>query len=449
MKIVVVGAGEVGRYLCQTLSEAGNEVVLIETSETVATDVDEEQDVRVIVGNGGSAETLFRAGVGDCDHFLALTSDDRTNLVACSLAHALGAKKITGRIHDQTYSDNSYVNYQVHFGIDFLLNPEALSAVELAKSIRNPSRVAVENFARGQIEVQQLKVSSRSPLIGKSLSAIQMNPKVRLAYIQEDDHFEVPTADTVIRAGQLVTLVGATDKLYEIKTQFDPKTASDFLRVVIFGGSETAIALIRMLSNPRFRIRVIESNPVTCRQLAERFPQVTVIQGSATSLRLMEEEQVGSADYFVACTKDDEDNIMTSLLAAKIGARHVQLVINKPDYEDVLESLQLTLGVEMVVSPRIATVNEVLRYLSPDSCIELARLPGDAAKILEIRVAIDSRVAGSKIRDVAWPKGCVIVALQHKFQAKVPAADDTILSGDKMVVIIREDQRKALLDLLT
>lgn len=449
MKIVVVGAGEVGRYLCQTLSEAGNEVVVIESSESVAAEVDEEQDVRVIAGNGCSAETLYRAGVGDCDHFLALTGEDRTNLVACSLAHALGAKKITGRIHDQTYSDNSYVNYQVHFGIDFLLNPEALSAVEIAKTIRNPSRVAVENFARGQIEVQQLKVSSRSPYIGKSLKDISMDRQVRMAYIQEGDSFEVPTADTVIREGQFVTLVGATEKLYTIKTQIDPKVANDFLRVVIFGGTEIAVALIRMLSNPRFKVRVIENNPVVCRQLAERFSHVTIIQGSATSLRLMEEEQVGSADYFVACTKDDEDNIMTSLLAARIGARHVQLVINKPDYEHVLESLQLTLGVELVVSPRIATVNEVLRYLSPDPCIELARLPGNTAKILEVRVAIDSPIIGKTIREVAWPKGCVSVALQHKFEAKVPTADDKILAGDKMVVIVREDQRQALLALLT
>ncbi|WP_309381620.1 Trk system potassium transporter TrkA [Cerasicoccus frondis] len=449
MKILVVGAGEVGRFLCETLSITGHDVTVIESNDAIAQEVDESLDVRVVVDHGASAEVLKKSGAGTCHFFLAMTSDDRTNLIACSLAKALGAKTTIARIHDQTYSDNSIVNYQIHFGIDFLLNPEALSAVELAKSIRNPSRVAVENFARGEIEVQQIRISPKSKLNGKPLKEVRLPPGVRIGLIQDGESSEVPTADSTLQMGQCVTLVGPPEALSQTKDQLSPEKKIELLRIVLFGGSETAIALIRLLKNPRFKIRLIEHDVKLCQSLAERFPHITVIHGSATSLRLMEEEQVGAADYFVACTKDDEDNIMTCLQARQLGAKHVQLVINKPDYEEILGTLRQTLGVELAVAPRQATVAEIMRYISTEPFTELASLPEGPAKILEIRVSQDSPVINKTIREISFPKGAVIVVLLHKFLAKVPGADDKILSGDRVVVVVREDREKELIKLLT
>ncbi len=447
MKILVVGAGDVGRFLSQTLSEKGHDVTVIETSETTAQDVDESANVRVVEGNGASAECLQKAGISDMDFCIAMTSDDRTNLIACSLAKALGAGATIARVHDQTYSDNSIVNYQLHFGIDFLLNPEALSAVELAKSIRHPGRVAVENFARGEIEVQQLRLAQKSRYVGKPLREVRLPAGVRIGIVQREGKLVIPDAGSTLEPGDLVTLVGLTSALMEARPYFEPDKSSDRIRVVLFGGSETAIALIRLLKNPRFKIRVIEGDAKVCRHLAERFPHVTVIHGSATSLRLMEEEQIGSADYFVACTKDDEDNIMTCLQANKLGAGHVQLVINKPDYEDVLDQLKDTLGVELAVAPRIATMQELLRYISLDRYTELSTMPDNTGKIIELQVASDSPCVNKKIREVSMPPGAIIVVLLHKFQAKVPGADDVILPGDRLVIIVREDSLKPLIKL--
>lgn len=447
MKIVVVGAGEVGRFLCQTLSESGHDVIVVENSGLTAQEVDEAADVRVLEGNGASAELLKEAGVGECDFFLAMTSDDRTNLISSSLAKALGARVTIARIHDQTYSDNSHVNYQLHFGIDFLINPEALSAVALAKAIRHPGRVAVENFARGEIEVQQVRVSPKSKFTGKRFGEMRLGQGVYIGILQREGQIEVPTPDLILQAGDLVTLFGRTEAVNDVRQKMEPASQTDLVRVVLFGGSETAIALIRLLKNPRFKIRVMESDAKVCQQLAERFPHVTVIHGSATSLRLMEEEQIGSADYFVACTKDDENNIMTCLQARKLGVAHVQLVINKPDYEEVLDELRSTLGVELAVAPRTATVQEVMRYISRESSQELAQLPDEAGKILEIRVSDHSPMVGKAIRNM--PSGAVVVVLMHKFQAKLPAADDVILAGDRLVVIVRGDKVHDLLKMLT
>jgi len=159
MRIIIVGAGEVGSYLCETLSRLDHDVTVIERDEERAAKLNHELDVRVLTAIGSSARTLIKAGVEKCDYFLAMSRNDETNLVSSSLAKALGARFTFTRIHDQTFRDNSIVNYQNHFGIDHLINPERLAAVEIAKAIRNPGRVAVEDFARGYIEVQLVHVT--------------------------------------------------------------------------------------------------------------------------------------------------------------------------------------------------------------------------------------------------------------------------------------------------
>ena len=445
MKIIIIGAGEVGHNLCSTLAAAGHNVTLIEQSDIRYEKLDEEQNARIILGNGSSARQLVDVDVASCDAFLAMTSDDRTNVISCSLAKGLGAKNTIARIHDETFSDNSVINYQLHFGIDLLVNPEAICAVELAKEIRSAGRVAVENFARGQIEVQQQQVAPKSRFIGKKLEDLKLDPRVRIGFVHRDGSSSVASAETILKENDLVTLFGHPEELFFLRERFDPKQKINESRVVLFGGSETAISLIRLLSNPRFKVRVIEKEKAKCHELSERFPGVTVIHGDATSLRLLEEEQIGSADYFVACTKDDEDNILTCLQAAKLGANHVQLVINKGDYDQLLGILKTMLGIEVVVSPRQATAEFMLRNLSADSSSTLAEVPGGGGKIVEVRIKHSSPCVGKKIKDIHLPADALFVALLHKFKAKVPSADDVILAGDRVVLIVSEAERKTVL----
>lgn len=272
MKIVIVGAGEVGSYLCSTLSSQGHDVTVIESVEATANKIDEQFNVKVLEGNGSSAEILVNAQVNESDFFLAMTSDDKTNLISSSLAKALGAKTTITRIHEQTYIDNSYINFQLHFGIDHMINPEALSAMELVKSIRNPGRVAVENLARGKIEAQQVQITSRSKLIGKSLKELSLDSRLRIGFIEQGENEDVPNADTVLQDGDVVTLFGPPDEISAGKKHFDPESKEERVRVVVFGGGETAIALVRLLKNPRFKVRIIESDPNVCRNLSEKFP---------------------------------------------------------------------------------------------------------------------------------------------------------------------------------
>ena len=162
----------------------------------------------------------------------------------------------------------------------------------------------------------------------------------------------------------------------------------------------------------------------------------------------MEEEQIGSVDHFIASTSDDERNILTSTQAAKLGAKHVQTIINKSDYEEILLNMKSALGIESIVSPRVVTAKEVMRYLSREPYIELFKFPQHSGRILEIRVASKSEAVDKSLFEIKWPEHCVVVALLRKHKAKVPGADDKILAGDRVVVITREENIRDLLRLL-
>ena len=451
MKIVIIGAGEVGGHLSEVLSNSGHDVTVIEHDDQMAAKIHEEQNVRVLRGNGSSAKILHRAKAGECSYFLAMTSDDQVNLVSGSIAKKMGAETTIARIHEETYIDNKLFNYQLNFGIDLLVNPEALAAVELAKVIRNPGRVAVEHFARGKIEVQQIEVTAKAKAIGRNLKQLRLGEKtgVRIGLIRRRGSFLVPGAETVIEEGDRLTMFGDPQSLSEIKGKFSPKLRARTVFVALYGGSETNIALLRMLSNPRFHIRLIEPNRKICQNLAEQFPHITVVHGDATSLRVLEEERVGRADYFVAATKADEDNVMACLQTAQMGTKRLLLNINRSDYSEIINKFRLVLGIELAVSPRLATANEVLRTVNQTPWVELAPAPGGKGKIVELRVNPESPCVGKPIKDLRLPGNTIIVALMHKFDAKVPGAGDVIIADDRIVAVLSDEHRDEVISLLT
>ena len=185
MKIVIVGAGDVGKYLCKVLSEDGHSITLIEKDDDTISEVEENMDVRVIKGNGASAKFLSMAQVQTCDYLIAMTQHDQLNIVSCSIGGKLGARKTIARVHDFVYTDAENFNYQRHFDLDILINPEALTAVELAKHIRNPARFAVEDFARGQVELQEIEVSENAKVTNKMLKDLALPTGLKIIPITE------------------------------------------------------------------------------------------------------------------------------------------------------------------------------------------------------------------------------------------------------------------------
>ncbi|MCH2613681.1 MAG: NAD-binding protein, partial [Opitutales bacterium] len=271
---------------------------------------------------------------------------------------------------------------------------------------------------------------------------------LRIGLIQQGETSTVANAQSVLQEGDIVPLFGHPDSLFEAKPLFDPDSQlSKKIGITLLSGSEISISLVRLLSNPRFKIRVIEKDLELCRSLAESLPNVTFVHGEGTSLRVLEEEDVGSADFFIACSKDDEDNIMTCLQAYKLGAQHTMLAINRADYIEVLDKLSFSLGLELAVSPRIATANEVLRYIGKKSFIELEEGEKCSTCIIELDIQPNSIVSGKRIRKVKWPDGCVIVGQESNFIPRMPTGDDILQAGDSIIAIIGKEKLKEWLKL--
>lgn len=441
MKIGIVGGGNVGSFLCRMLADRGHEVTLLDSDGQVVAELAEELNASIVQANGSSAQALHGIHVEDLDYFFAMTQDDQVNLLAASIAKRMGARSTVSRIHDGTYADCSYLNYQLQFDIDLLVNPEALAANEIARSLRNPGRVDVENFGRGEIEIQQIRVSNDSPLVGKSLEEIHLPDGLRIAYMGQGPDCFVPSRETVITPFSIVTLVGHPQKIYEARPRFKPEISSELVTVAICGGSEATVALLKNLTSPRFRIKVFEPDREVAEGLASMFPRVSIIHGSSTSLRLLEEENIGGCDHFVACSRLDEDNIMACLQAKKLGARRLHLLLNRSDYEDVLQDLRDDLTLSTIASPRRATMEELLRFICPDPVLELASLPQNSATFYEVRIDPDCRSHNRRICEILLPKNCLIIALLHRFQVKVPSGNDLILAGDRLILIANPANR--------
>lgn len=446
MNIIILGAGEIGFYMAQQLSSQEHNICIIDTDESVAAEVNEKLDARVVEGNGSSVTTLEEAGVADCDVFLGLSSSDNTNLVAASLAKSLGAKRSIARVHSDVQKDQWLFDFRAHFNVDYLFSSERLAAVELAKYIRNPDCLIVEEVARGRIEIQQMPIISQSEAIGKTLRSLNLPPRVRVGSIQRGGRAIVPDGAEILCADDIVTLFGSPRTLQEVASIFRGQSNNE-LRVVIFGGGEYGIALAQMLDGGRFRTRIFEKSAKRCAYLASVLQRTTVIHADATSLRQLKEEQVGDADFFVGATLDDEDNVMTCLQANDLGVKHCVTLIHRADYADAITRVGNKLGIVGAVSPRVATSKDLMRFVTDDEFSTLIRLQG-GVDVIEFIVAADSPLAGKVIHDVTWPKDSGLVSLTHGSQAAVPKGDDTIQAGDSVVAMVGKDSIQAFRKLI-
>lgn len=448
MNIVIVGAGEVGRHLAKNLTDQQHNLSLIESVESVADELDERLDAQVICGNGSSVLTLAEARAAEADLFMALSGDNDANLIAASLAKALGAKRTIARVHPRLQREEWLFDVRSHFRIDHLFSTQRLAAVELAKYVRNPEGLLVEEIARGRIEVQQVCVSEGLKVLGKPLRELGLPSRVRIGSVQRDDQFFIPSAADVVVAGDVVTLFGSPEALIETVPRFRSEAAPENeASVVIFGGGEYGFSLAQMLEGGRHRVRILERDPKLCRYLAETLQRTVVIQGDATSVQQLKEEQVGDADFFIAASGDDEDNVMTCLQAKSLGTHYCLTLIHRADYADVISRNSQQLQIRAAVSPRESALRELMRYITADQSNTVLRLPG-GAEVLEAVIPEEGKVARCKVSEVPWPEGSVLVALLHGSEALVPGSEDVMAPGDTIYALVAAEAKTAFTRLL-
>ncbi len=439
MNIIIAGAGAVGRHLAEVLAGSGHNITVVEKNAATLQALENELDIGSLRASCTHASALMEAGIADCDMFIAATDNDEVNLLSAAVATAMGAARCVARIHHRTYFDSSVFSYQRHLGIDHLICPEYATAVAIARTLRNPGSLAVENFARDKIEMQELKVSDDAKALGVALSALDLPSGVRIATVTRGERSFIPDAATEIIKDDIVTLVGE-------KSRFD--TARKLLQtekvkkkhVVVLGESAMGVWLCRALRQRHFAVRLYAFERERAEEIAEKLPHVTVIQANPTEPTFFAEERIGDADAFVALSDDDEHNILAAAQAKSVGVKLAVAVTARSTYLHLLEHV----GIDRAFSPRAVAAREIQILLEPGPIRVAASLVEATADVYEVTVGTKAPASGLALKNIKLPGPCVVAAIQRGDEVHVPVADTVIESGDMLLVIGRREMSKSL-----
>ncbi|MEM7383917.1 MAG: Trk system potassium transporter TrkA, partial [Verrucomicrobiota bacterium] len=355
MKVFIIGAGEIGRHLAIEWadSEGKHDVTVIEHDEAVASELGIKLNGEVIHGDGASPQILAEAGVGEAALIFALTSNNNVNLVACKMARDLNSEARTiCRVLPELERHNKLYRYAEKFGIDHLFSSERLSAINLAAPILNPESLLVESLAGGRIKLQQVRLGGGVKAAGKTLEELQLEDRVRIGAVTRAGKTEVPGGKYELHQGDIVTLVGDATALEKTSGLFqeDHRKRKQMPKVVIFGGDDYGSSLAQVLQN-HCQIRIFEKDESVCAKLVDRFDHTTVLHVDASSVSELREEQIEQSDYFVACTHDDEDNVMACLQAQSLGVENCLTLIHRSEYAAAIEKFGDRFGFRKVTSP--------------------------------------------------------------------------------------------------
>ena len=431
MDIVICGAGEVGRHSAEVLAPAGHNITLIDLDASKLAQLDDAIDIRSMVGNGTHADVLLEAGTNKADLFIGATHIDEINLLSASIATALGCERSIARVHHSAYFEAKGLNYADHLGIDHLVCPEHTTAQAIAATLRSPGSHAVENFARGAIEMQSITVSENAKAVGVALKDLKLPASTLVAAVERGADAFLPVAETRMMAGDIVTLIGES-KAFEKSLKLFKPDAAGRLKVMVMGGSTQSVWLCRELRNRNFAVRLFVLRPDRAQQLAEKLPWVTLINGDVINSDILLDERVDQADAFVACTDDEETNILAAARAKSMGAESAIAVLQRPTYLHLISHI----GLDHAFSPRATAVNEIERLLSGATVRQLAPLAEGIADVYEVRVpGLAKRVVNIPLKEIRFPARTIIAAISRGSTVFVPGADDEIRAGDLVVVI--------------
>lgn len=436
MRILTLGAGTVGRWVADMLCRKRHSVTVVDIHPEKVRRINSELDVRAIVGSASQSTVLFQAEVLSADICLAVTGNDEVNLVAASMAKALGARRSIARVYAPAFADLSTFDYQSHFNIDSILSLEQLLAIELARSIRNPDAIPLEHFARGQLEAYEFDIDPKAEAAGKKLSDLEFVGNVRVGSIAREGRMWIASGQDELKVGDRVSLVGMPEAVAKTKATFfvrESKKATK--RVMVAGGGETGYHLAGLLQSSGHRVTILERNETRCHKLIKNLPEVTVVNANANRRSVLEDEGGGTVDYFVACTGSDESNIMACVEARELGASRVMAVVGRPDYANVVGKL----GIDCAVSKRDVVARQILGFLNEGAVVSRKILPNSHIGLYELEVVEGTRVTQATLAELPLAGRCLITAIERGGFIRVPTADDVLKPGDVIVAMIDQE----------
>ena len=432
MKIVIVGAGQVGYHLADQLSHQDQDVVVIDTSPEKAELIGDRLDVLAITGNGASVPVLEEAGVARADLFLAVTNLDEVNILGCLAAERMGSARKVARISNTDFLIERSVLSRDQLGIDLMINPERECAWETYQLLASQVASELIPFAGGKVILVGLKVHAGAPVAGKTIAELGDELRERhytTVAIVRDGVTVVPDGSSRFEAGDSIFLLTPAEEMEHLAA-LSGKDPYPLRRVIIAGGSSEAVHLAGFLDSKGVSCTILDRDRRRCVELSTALPNALVLHGDATDAELLEMEGVAGVDGYVAYTNRDETNLLSAVLAKSLGARKVISMLHKRQYMP----LSSRLDIDAAVSPRLSAANTILRYVHTANVSAVAALRGIDAEAVEMVIGPRARALGKPFREMKFPKGGLVGAIVRDGKLITPRGDDAVQTGDHVVL---------------
>lgn len=445
MKIIIVGAGNVGTELIKQLSSEEHDIIVVDKNEKVVESAVELYDTKGVVGNGASYSALVDAGISSCDLLIACTEFDELNVLCCLVGKKLGAKETIARVRNQEYSD---LFTERDLGLSSLVNPELETAREIARILRFPQAIKIEPFARGMVDIIELKVTKESPFNGvvlKSLSKI-LSRKILVCAVERNGETYIPSGEfTLLENDKIYITASAKDITALFK---DLSMQKEARKIMIIGGSRIAYYLALELENSGLGCKIIEQDEERCAFLSENLEKAEIIHGDGTDQELLIEEGLLDADVLVALCGIDEQNVIISMYAS---SKNVPKVVTRTDNQYYF-SLLANSGIDSVVSTKSTTANRILKYVrgnaEADSVNKLYKILNGSAEVIEFTAKEDFKGLSTSLLDLKIKQNTLIAGIIRNKTVITPRGSDTIEKGDLVLVFTLESGFDHLNDIL-
>jgi len=442
MKILILGAGQVGRTAAQHLArEPANEVTVVDTDEQVLRELQDHIDIRAVAGSASHPSVLEAAGIADTDILIALTSSDEVNIVACQIAHSLyRTHKRIARIRSSDYTSRPQLFTEGAFAIDVSISPEQLVTEHISHLLSNPGALQVVDFADGRVQLAGVRARAEGLLVGKPLRVLREHlpgTDARVAAIYRNERLIPADGEAVIEEHDEIFFVAAREDLRKMLAEMR-RAEPPIRRLVIAGGGNIGLRLARSLEATN-SVKLIERDARRARLASEVLRNAIVLRGDAADEELLIEENIDAADVFAALTNSEEANVMSAMLARRLGARRTMALVNRPAYGELIEGR----NIDVVISPQTITIGSLLAHVRRGDVVRVHSLRRGAAEALEAVVHGNeetSRVVGRRVQDVELPPGATIITLVRGEQV-IMAHRETLIEAEDHVIIFLTDRR--------
>ncbi len=438
MNIIIVGCGKVGRNLAMQLSrEKEHNLTVVDVRRSVVTEATNSFDIMGMVGSGVNIDTLKEAGAVNADILIAVTGSDEVNLLSCLLAKKLGDCKTIARVRTPEYK-NALPLLKEDLGLAMIINPERAAASEIARILQFPSAIEVDTFAKGRIDILKIRIPSGSPLDNLKIADMgaKLNCDVLVCGVERGNKAFIPGGNFELQAGDYISIVASIENGMHFFKKIGIKN-NHVKNAMIVGGGNTTYYLASQLIQAGMDVKIVEKDQKRCEDLSDLLPKATVVNGDATQKRILLEEGISQTGAVVSMTNVDEENIMLSLYAKSKTKGKVITKINRLEYDNVIENLDLG----TVINPKEITAEYIVRFVratynSFESNIETMHLILDGkAEALEFGINEKSPVANKKIESLNLKDNILIACINRDGKVIIPRGYDSILPGDTVIVV--------------